>query len=217
MRGIWRNRYSHKIDSLPNDFLRTTTVQDISTTKDYKIQIQFKSEKIKSRNTIERDHLYQFTEKLIQTVLQYGSNKITKHEFYNQIGNVENGLIDYISFELRIIKTNAFSEYVEQTLKSILANLYVNIGISQFNSSANLLTKLIIYINDYEDDQAIKSLDQTVLILRQKFADEMKLTDRIVSASEKQFDVHNKALYQILVFAFIYSQNQKWLIEKPMR
>lgn len=198
-----------KLDSLPNDFLRTTTVQDISTTKDYKIQIQFKSEKIKSRNTIERDHLYQFTEKLIQTVLQYGSNKITKHEFYNQIGNVENGLIDYISFELRIIKTNAFSEYVEQTLKSILANLYVNIGISQFNSSANLLTKLIIYINDYEDDQAIKSLDQTVLILRQKFADEMKLTDRIVSASEKQFDVHNKALYQILVFAFIYSQNQK--------
>ncbi|PIO81261.1 ATPase [Pediococcus damnosus] len=198
-----------KLDSLPHDFLRTTSVQDISTTKDYKIQIHFKSEQIKSRNTIERDHLYQFADKLIQNVLQYGSNKISKQEFYNQVGNVANGVIDYISFELRRIKTNAFSEYVEQTLKSILANLYVNIGISQFNSSANLLTKLIIYVNDYEDDQEIENLDQTILILKQKFSDEMKLTDRVVTAIKKQFDVHNTSLYQILVFAFIYSQNQK--------
>lgn len=200
-----------KLDSLSNDFLNTTNIQNLSVTKDYGIHIHFQSGHIKSRNTIERDQLYQFTNAVIQKVLQVGMKQITDQQFYNKIGDVENKIIDYLSFELRKTKPTAFSEYVEQTLKSILSNLYLNIGISQFNSSANLLTKLVIYVNDYEDDQEVADLSEAILILKQKFPDEIQLTDRIVSAIQNQFEVRNASLYQVLVFSFIYSQNRKMI------
>lgn len=200
-----------KLDSLPRDFLRESDIKNVSPDKNYEIQIHFESEHIKSRNTIERDHLYKFTNELIQLVLKINMESLSDKQFYSEIGKIENDIIDYLSFELRKTKSNAFSEYVEQTLKSILSNLYLNIGISQFNSSANLLTKLVIYINDYEDDQEIFKLNESVLIIKKRFPDEAQLADRIVSAIQNQFEVHNVALYQILVFSFIYSQNQKMI------
>lgn len=200
-----------KLDSLPNDFLKTTNINNISMTKNYEIQIHFKSQHIKSRNTIERDQLYQFLNEFIKVSMAFSINKITEIQYYKQVGEIENQIIDYISFDLRKTKANAFSEYLEQTLKSILSNLYVNIGITQFNSSANLLTKLIIYINDYEDDQEVDELNETILILKQKFPDEIQLAGRIVNAVKNQFDIHSVALYQALVFSFIYSQNQKMI------
>lgn len=198
-----------KLDSLPNDFLTTSKIQSISTTKDYSVHIRYKSGHIKSRNTIERDTLYQFIHQIVTTILYYGTNKLSRDVFYKKTGELENKIIDYISFDLRRNKNNSFSEYIEQTLKSILSNLYLNIGISQFNSSVNLLTKLVIYINDYEDEQEINDLNEAVIILKRNFPDEMQLTDHMIDALKNQFSIRNAYLYQVMIFDFIYSQDQK--------
>lgn len=202
----FQNALEIKIEDFPEDFIKQKDAVISFSDKDSSIQINYESDEAKSRNTSESDKLYDFADRIIQIVISL-ENKNERAS--DQLSELSNQIIDYISFELTDSRQTVLTEYIESALKSVLSNMYLNFGLNQFNSGTNLLTKLVTYINNYQDGRAVDSLIEANMVIKKNYSSQYKLCLMLVDSLKHQFTIKNEMLYCLFLFDFLFSQENQ--------
>jgi Transcriptional antiterminator len=204
-----QDRLEIKIEDLPEDFIKQQGAGANLSDKDRSIQINYEDAEVTSKNTSESDRLYDFAGRITRIInaleLKDGINKKAS----DQLSELSNQIIDYISFELTNSRQTVLTEYIESAMKSVLSNMYLNFGLNQFNSGTNLLTKLVIYINNYEDGRTVDNLIEACMVIKRKYNNQYKLCLMLVDALKHQFTVKNEMLYCLFLFDFLFSQESQ--------
>lgn len=201
-----------KLNDLPEDFLRQCDVSSRASTGDLSIHIDYEKATYQSRNTSESDKLYNFAQRLIDALLALEQQPEQTAKHLNQLANQ---LIDYVSFDLQDNQQTVFNDYIETILKSVLSNMYLHFGLNQFNSGSHILTKLVTYLNNYEDDRPVDQLIEANLIVKDAYNRQYRLCQMLIDALKRQFYIKNEMLYSLFIFDFLFSQANQ-LVSRPI-
>lgn len=198
-----------KIEDLPEDFIKQNDAVINFPEKDVSIQIDYENDEINSKNTSESDKLYDFAGSITRIVMSLETNDDKNERASDQLSKLSNQIIDYISFELNDSRQTVLTEYIESALKSVLSNMYLNFGLNQFNSGINLLTKLVTYINNYEDVRMVDNLVEANMVIKKNYNNQYKLCLMLVDSLKHQFTIKNEMLYCLFLFNFLFSQENQ--------
>ncbi|GEP19314.1 sigma 54-interacting transcriptional regulator [Pediococcus argentinicus] len=199
-----------KINDLPASFLTDQKqLSELPTNKDETIKIDFTQNVAISATTSQQVKLQDYAKRIIAASSNLDATDEQRQEFFNKISKIVDQLSDYISFDLGRSQPTAFAEFIESTIKTSLANFYLNFGMNQFNSNADLLTKIILFINDYENDQEIEGLTESNIKIKSFYSERYELAEQVVQTIGTQLDVQKPDLYKLLVFGFIFSQRKQ--------
>jgi sigma-54 dependent transcriptional regulator of gfr operon len=203
------NRLEIKIEDLPENFIKQHHHSANLSDKDTSIQINYESNKVASKNTSESDRLYDFADKITRIVNRLECTDEINKQLTDKLSELSNQMIDYISFDLSADrKQTLLSEFIESAIKSVLSSMYLNFGLNQFNSGTNLLTKLVIYIHNYEDGRTVDNLIEACIVIKRKFNNQYKLCNMLVDSLKHQFAIKDEMLYCLFLFDFLFSQEQ---------
>lgn len=211
---IDQNLLEIKIEDLPEDFIKQKDMMINFSDQDFSIHINYERDNIYSKNTSESDRLYAFASQIIEMIITLDTNEHLTKKVTKSLSELSNQIIDYMSFELNDKRKSVFTDYIESTLKGVLSAMYLNFGLNQFNSSTHLLTKLVTYINDYEDGHELDHLLEANMVIKKRFENQYKLCLMLVDALKHQFSIKNELLFCIFMFNFLFSQENQLVNRK---
>lgn len=206
-----QDRLEIKIEDLPVGFIKQQSAGANLSDKDRSIQINYEDDEVTSKNTSESDRLYDFAGRITRIIIDLEHEGEMTKKATDRLSELSNQIIDYISFDLTDNRQTVLTEYIESAMKSVLSNLYLNFGLNQFNSGTNLLTKLVMYINNYEDGRTVDNLIEACMEIKRKYNNQYKLCLMLVDSLKHQFTVKNEMLYCLFLFDFLFSQESQMI------